>query len=161
MATKLAIIAPQIGAISETFIQRHMEDILQGETVVIAGNNQKPYAGHWDVDCPTLILNQIFYSGFLQRCLNKIAYQFNYKLSGEALEQIRIKKVERFLKNYNIKAILSEYLDLSLPWIPIAKKLNIPFYAHAHGYDISCRLKEPEWCRQYLLLNQATGNYYH
>jgi hypothetical protein len=42
----LAIIAPQIGALSETFIRRHMEDLLPGNTVVVAGTNKGPYAGH-------------------------------------------------------------------------------------------------------------------
>ena len=51
MNKTLAIITPNIGARSETFIRRHLED-LADHTIVIAANEEQPYCGHWNVDCP-------------------------------------------------------------------------------------------------------------
>lgn len=68
MGFPLAIIAPQIGARSETFIRRHMEDIVPEKTVVIAETAARPYAGYWDVKCPKLILDSFplaFHKNFL------------------------------------------------------------------------------------------------
>src|SRR5437773_791614 len=52
---KLAIYSPNLGALSETFIKKHIEDILPGNTVVVAGSNDPPRYGHWSVDAPTYI----------------------------------------------------------------------------------------------------------
>ena len=146
---KLAVIAPQIGAISETFIRKHMEELLPNQTIVIAGNNDPPYSGHWDISSPKLILNKIRKRG--------LHWKTYYKILGLIGDKIEIRKAKKFLRKHKVKVILSEYLDLSLPWLSIANELGIPFYAHAHGYDISVRLQDPFWRCQYLKLNDATG----
>ena len=48
-------------------------------------------------------------------------------------------------------------LDLAFPYLEIARQLGIPFYGHAHGYDVSLRLREPEWREKYLRYNDAAG----
>jgi glycosyltransferase involved in cell wall biosynthesis len=152
MSKKLAVIAPQIGALSETFIRRHMEKLSPQKTVVIASTKDKPYAGHWDIDSPQLILNQLNRNqNLFQRVSRKLADQF--------AQQTNRKRVaaKKFIQKHQVGAIMGEYLDLSLAWLPLAQSLGIPFYAHAHGYDVSVRLQDQYWQQRYQELNQATG----
>jgi colanic acid/amylovoran biosynthesis glycosyltransferase len=144
----LAVIAPHIGALSETFIRRHMEDLLPGNTVVVAATNSPPYAGHWDIKCPQLVLNNF---SLPERGLNKIAQKVlprYLRFSG---------RVEHFLRKQNVDVILGEYLHLSAPWFPLAHKLNIPFFVHAHGIDVSTCLRQKKWQTEYLKYNNAAG----
>ena len=53
--------------------------------------------------------------------------------------------------------MLAEFLDRSLPWLEVARALGIRFFAHAHGQDVSERLREPSWRRDYLRYNDADG----
>jgi glycosyltransferase involved in cell wall biosynthesis len=67
--------------------------------------------------------------------------------------------VERFLREHDVRVILGEYLHISVPWVPLAQNLGIPFFAHAHGLDVSyCLRQEKEkWQTEYLRYNQAAG----
>jgi colanic acid/amylovoran biosynthesis glycosyltransferase len=53
--------------------------------------------------------------------------------------------------------MLGEYLDASLPWLELARELGIQFFAHAHGYDVSMRLREPRYRHEYLRYRDAAG----
>jgi glycosyltransferase involved in cell wall biosynthesis len=158
MTKSLAIITPQIGAQSETFIRRHIEDLLPGGTVVIAKTNEGPYAGHWDVDCPKLLFNQVHRLGITERALRKIPQKFRpYTAATQKATKVKQTATKQFLQEHQVQVILGEFLDLCLPWLPLANELGIPFYTHAHGYDVSERLKSPEWRAKYQQLNQASG----
>ncbi len=128
----LAIFAPSIGGLSETFIRRHMEDLLPGETVVITDTIDGPEAGHWTVDCPVLLLDRIH-------------------------DTDHIANLKRFLTEHNVEVIMGEYLNESLPWLEVARDLGIRFFAHAHGYDVSRMLRLPRWRAEYLKYNRADG----
>ncbi len=52
---------------------------------------------------------------------------------------------------------MGEHLDTSLPWLDMARRLGIRFFAHAHGYDVSMRLNDPKWRAAYLRYNEADG----
>jgi glycosyltransferase involved in cell wall biosynthesis len=142
----LAVIAPQIGALSETFIRRHMEDLLPGNTVVVTSSNSLPYSGHWDVDCPKLIFNRF---SLIERGFGKIAKTFfpGYPTFCSPVKQ--------FLCKQNVNVILGEYLNYPICWLPLAQKLGIPFFAHAHGMDVSTLLRQKKWQIEYLRYNQA------
>lgn len=145
----LAIIAPRLGTMSETFIGRHMVDLLPGRTVVVV-RTKDPHIRDQDIPFPYLLpsssdLNwRLFYNGILEIFnLNKIS-------------PIQ-RTVEEYLKNNHTRIVLSEYLDMSIRWLDIAKKLGIRFYAHAHGYDVSRTLRNKVMCRRYLRLEKADG----
>jgi len=82
------------------------------------------------------------------------ATRFLLGLSKLSPVQIRLK---HFLEQHGVEIVLSEYLDQSLKWLQVARELGIEFFAHAHGYDISRKLRDPEMCRQYLQLDAADG----
>ncbi len=136
------IIAPQIGARSETFIRRHIECILPGKTVVVAGDISSSYTGHWKVDCPVLARNPS---------------QGDEKLK----ERIRASEakfaVKRFLKKHKVQVIMGEFLNYSFSSFQIAQQLGIPFFGHAHGIDISQALRDSHWQKQYMNYKKAAG----
>lgn len=129
---RLAIFAPSIGGLSESFIRRHMEDLLPGDTVVITDTVDGPDAGHWSVVCPVLLLDRIH--------------------DGEYIATLK-----GFLTEHNVQILMGEYLNESLPWLEVARDLGIRFFAHAHGYDVSRMLRHPRWRAEYLKYNQADG----
>ncbi|MBD2166676.1 glycosyltransferase family 4 protein [Calothrix membranacea FACHB-236] len=145
MNKSLAIAAPHIGTRSETFIKRHMEDLYPGKTVVIANNDAKPYAGYWSVDCPKLVVGDL--------------YNYNPHISIKKLVRTSAAKcaVQHFLKKHKVKVILGEYLNYSFGFFQVAQKLGIPYFAHAHGKDVSEMLSDPSWQKEYLHYKQAAG----
>lgn len=151
MTKTLAIVAPDVGVISETFIRRHMQDISPGHTVVVAHNARGPRAGHWSVPGRRLILNE--------RALHHGAYRAHRAISKKfgltAPEEVSYAK--SFLRSINASAIMAEYLNHSVPVIKLAKQLSIPLFAHAHGYDVSLLLRDPDWVRKYQSLNDIAG----
>ena len=139
MAYPLAIFTPRIGAYSETFIHKHIERLLPGQTVVLSHAIRK--AKYWETSCPTLILSEISLPRFGKK--RKIA----------AFSQT----IRQFLTFHGVEVMMGEFLDVSLPVFEIARDLGIPFYAHSHGYDMSERLEDPMWREAYLAYNCAAG----
>jgi colanic acid/amylovoran biosynthesis glycosyltransferase len=147
----LAVISPNIGRYSETFIRRFMQDLLPGQTVAIAKNlsTEDP---NWKQTGPALILIQLPQAGLKRQVVEAVLWQLGWKSRDRAKTEI-----DRFLTRYGVKVILSNYLDESLPYLETAKALGIRFYAHAHGYDISERLRDSRWRKEYLAYNEADG----
>src|SRR5437773_260620 len=148
----LAIFAPHIGAPSETFIRRHMEDLLPGRTAVIATTARPPYGGHWNVDCPKIVLDQVESARLTQQVFKAYAERLGFRRRDHLAE-----RVKQFLRDYGVKIVVGEYLDLSLPWFRLCREMGIKFYGHAHGYDVSERLREAKWRAEYLEYNHAAG----
>jgi colanic acid/amylovoran biosynthesis glycosyltransferase len=138
MPSKLAIAAPHVGAISETFIRRHMEELYPGKTAVITANISPPYAGHWTVEAPLLV----HHPDRPAKGWREIQRQF---------------KLKQFFQQNQVQVILGEYLNYSFGFFEIAQQLGIPYFAHAHGRDVSEALRDPEWCQAYQRYNQAAG----
>jgi colanic acid/amylovoran biosynthesis glycosyltransferase len=138
MTMNLAIAAPHVGAISETFIRRHMEDLHPGRTAVITANVSPPYAGHWTVKAPLLV------------------HRPNQAAKGWRVK-IRQFKLKRFFRDNQVEVILGEYLNYSFGFFQIAQRLGIPYFAHAHGRDVSEALRDPKWRQAYQSYNQSAG----
>jgi colanic acid/amylovoran biosynthesis glycosyltransferase len=147
----LAVISPNIGRISETFIRRFMQDLLPGQTVAIAKNlsTEDP---NWKQTGPALILSRLPRIGLKRQVVEAVLWQLGWKSRDQEKSAI-----EHFLVSHGVKVILSNYLDESLPYFEIARRLGIRFYVQGHGYDISERLRDSRWRMEYLAYNDADG----
>ena len=154
---KLAIYSPDLGTLSETFIKKHIEDILPGNTVVVAGSNGHPDHGpYWSVEAPTYFLKNRSSISLSKR--KKIWLTILHTLGLRSRQDVYYNKpLSDFLKQNNVKVIMGEYLNYSTTVIELAKKLNIKLYAHGHGYDVSELIRQPFWKREYLRLNKIDG----
>jgi colanic acid/amylovoran biosynthesis glycosyltransferase len=157
MKKTLAVVAPLLGAQSETFIKRHMQDLYVGNTVVIANTKDPPVCGHWTVESPNLIVNHLSLRAkkIALRLRNELAKRANLLVIDEF--SLISEEIEKFLCQHNVSIILGEYLSHSYPFFNIARKLNIPYFAHAHGEDISRDLRDIQWQKKYLDYNQSAG----
>lgn len=151
MHASLAVIAPNLGAASETFIRRHMENLLPGQTAVIAGQDGPPYCGHWTVGEPKLITSRQVsrYERLVRRMMSRPPFR---------MASYEDAVVARFLSRHQVRVMLLEFLDFGLPYLELARKLGIRCFGHAHGYDVSASwLEDPKWKTEYQRYCQAHG----
>ena len=131
-AMPLAVFAPNVGGLSETFIRRHMAALLPSRTAVVTGTLSGPHGGHWSVDGPMLVLD---------------------RHPPERWEH----SFRELLARHDVRVVLGEYLNESLAWLPAVKRTGRRFVAHAHGYDISQLLRDPTWRAAYRHYEEADG----
>jgi colanic acid/amylovoran biosynthesis glycosyltransferase len=143
MNKPFAVLTRQIGTLSETFIRRHIEDILPGKTVVMTSDVSDSDLANWSVNSPILkVYDLSTRRGGLKQVVRTSIAKF---------------PVQNFLKKHKVQVILGEFLDYSCNFCQIASELGIPFFAHAHGKDVSAKLRDPYWQKKYLRYKQATG----
>jgi hypothetical protein len=150
----LAIFAPDIGARSETFIQRHIQDLLPGRAVAVGYVGRECGSMDWQAKGPLLDLDSIHQK---PRMRSQIARAVMKKLRLYDDGDRRMRPITDFLLKHKVQVVLGEYLDSSLPWLQVARDLNVRFFGHAHGYDTSALLRDPSWRSEYLRYNQADG----
>jgi len=145
----LAVFTPCIGVPSETFIRRHLQDLLPSKTVAVGGSIMKGAQGHWSIACPVLEWGHL--NRTVEGILRSGGRQFGFPVAD-----IASSAVKRFLRKHGVKVILGEYLDASVQWMKVAQDLGISFFGHAHGYDISRSLREKKWQGEYLRYNDES-----
>lgn len=153
MSYPLAIFTPQIGARSETFIGNHLKDLLPGRTAAIARAtwDEPPFALDWAFEGPLLDLGGgIFSGGSVQHALLR-------RMSRGLHLGLESRVAQRFLRKHQVVVAMGEYLDFSREWLDLASKLGIRTFGHAHGYDVSMRLRDPSWRRVYREYNRFDG----
>ncbi|HMK48644.1 MAG TPA: methyltransferase domain-containing protein, partial [Thermodesulfovibrionales bacterium] len=110
----LAIVCPQVGAASETFIRKHIERLLPGRTVVITGGLVD---GSW-LKAPVLKVPHT--RGWAR-----------YSPNAEA-------SIVRFVKDHNVTHILCEFGSVGTGMVELNERvLHLPLYVHFHGQDAS------------------------
>ena len=151
MGYSLAVFAPRIGVLSETFIRRHMRDLLPDGTVIVINVRGGRETESWTVDCPTLVLKRAAQPG-----VDKSARDPTRDHDGGAVADPEA-AVAEFLQAHHVQVALGEYLHASLPWIGLMRKLGIRLFGYAHGFDVSRLLREPQWREGYRQFNEAAG----
>ncbi len=144
MGSPLTVFTPQVGTDSETFIRRHVKDLRPDGTLTIACQVGDPALSSWSVDGPMLVLDHIEPVRFTR--------ETGWEFTSNHLDTIK-----GFLQEHRVQVVLGEYLDVCLPLLEIALELDIAFWGHAHGYDISMRLRDPRIRYAYRCYNQAAG----
>lgn len=139
MTPKLAVFTAQLGAASETFIRRHVEELLPGRTVVVARYSTSNFDGYWHSACPVLFLD-------------RWALRLPVRLAGRAgvsQERMRDAAIERFLRQHGATVILGEYLDQFADFVPLLDRMRLPYVVQGHGIDVSAALRRPGMAERY------------
>jgi glycosyltransferase involved in cell wall biosynthesis len=147
----LAIFTEFFGMASQTFIRRHIADLLPGRTVVVSRNFDPSYDGSLDGNIPVLALDSIQPS-LVERGIRAVARRRGVRPVEHPTFAVR-----RFLKQHRVEVIMGEHLDYSLDFVNLAKDLKLRFFAHGHGHDVSGRLRDPHWRDGYLRYNDTDG----
>jgi glycosyltransferase involved in cell wall biosynthesis len=125
--------------VSETFIARHRHDLLPGRTFNFAldEENRRP------LDPTEMVATwERFPPG---------ANLLSGALRGEPAWMGRF--INR-LKHVRSEVVLGEYLHLTWGIFRHLYRMPLRLYAHAHGYDISIKLREPLWRARYRELSK-------
>jgi glycosyltransferase involved in cell wall biosynthesis len=136
---RLAVVTAQVGAVSETFIRRHLEGIAPGETVAVALRSSHPTGGRWDPGCPVLYLDEV-----ASRWRSRLAHRV-----GRSWRELRARSVADFLRRHGVGVVLGEYLDLFVEFVPLLDGLGIPYVTQGHGIDLSAALRNTDTAGSY------------
>ena len=147
MTGKLAIFTPQLGTASETFIRRHVEDLLPGRTVVVARNSTTAFDGYWHTQCPVW---------FLDRWARRLPVRLAGRV-GVSQARMRDAALARFLRQHGTTVILGEYLDQFADFIPLLDRMRLPYIAQGHGIDVSAALRKPGMAERYRAYESAAA----
>ena len=149
----LAVVTPNVGVVSESFINRHIIDLHPGYTCVVA-EKARGNISLLRNKLPLLLLNEgdEIKPNYLKKGKQKLLQKI-----GIVPDDFNTQKIKKFLQQHQVEVILAEYLDYSIRFIEVVKELGIRFYAHAHGYDVSIKLQDEHWRKKYLGLNDIDG----
>jgi glycosyltransferase involved in cell wall biosynthesis len=139
VSAKLAVITAQVGAVSETFIKKHLAGIAPGETVAVALRSSHATGGRWDAGCPVLYLDEVS-----QRWPARLAHR-----AGRSWRELRANAVASFLRQHGVGVVLGEYLDLFVEFVPVLDRLSMPYVTQGHGIDLSASLRNRDIAKSY------------
>jgi len=136
MTPKIAILVGAYPEPSETFIQRHVEHLFGGNTVLVCRfllNSkfiEKPVFA-----CGLDYNNHPFWECF-QDCIHRTT---SLLLTGYANTPLGKRKslLKSYLVEHRVQCILAEFGILAGSLVSIAKELNIPIFAYFRGHDVS------------------------
>lgn len=136
----LAIITPTLGKATEISQRRHVRELFGGRTVVIC----KSVEAGFTTDRPVLETSSKGRS-LPQRALvefGKAVQTVRYRASNVPFGPDRW-RMERFLRDHKVFAILAEFGHLGSTMAPVGSRLGIPVFTYFRGYDASKRLASP------------------
>lgn len=139
MTGRLAIFLPQLGTVSETFIRRHVQDLMPDQTVVVAQRSSHPMGGRWTPSCPVLFLDRWELQPSV-RVLRRLGLLFVWA---------RRRVIANYLRRYRVDVALGEYLDHFIDYVPVLDWLGIPYVVQGHGIDLSAALRRPGMAQRY------------
>lgn len=147
----LAIVTPEAGVPWQTFIRRHIVDLMPNATAVLSGSVHASYDRQANAHIPFFKFKQAPLRP-LPRGTEPGTRRFGWPWARESKSAVK-----RFLRRHGVRVMIGEHLDFSLEWLEVARELGIRFFAHGHGYDLSARLRDPIWCAAYRAYNDAAG----
>jgi colanic acid/amylovoran biosynthesis glycosyltransferase len=136
---KLSIITSQLGALSETFVTRHIRELNGGDTVVLF----KKGDGVYDFDNPSYKINLPWWYGYGKpiRMIIQIPHFLRYR-DQNVPDRSEQKRILNFIRRNNVKAMLAEFGQLGAMMVPVAQKAGIPIFTYFRGYDASKKLSD-------------------
>src|SRR5579862_5622799 len=120
---------------------------MPGRTVVVVRSSSTHFDGYWQAQCPVL---------FLDRWALGVPVRIAGRL-GISVQYLRDVTVARFLRKHRITAILGEYLDEFLDFVPLLDRLNLRYIVQGLGIDVSAALRTPGMAKRYLSYRSAAA----
>jgi len=124
----------------ETFVNRHIEHLFGGDTVVIANklNGSNPY------DRPVIRRSREGFGAadLWQQPLASLTGLWRHGATSVPYGQTR-RALEAFLHAERVQAILCEFGPEAVALAPVANALNLPIFSYFRGYDASKDLRKP------------------
>ena len=142
MNARLAVFTSQLGA---SFINRHVEDLLPGRTVVVARYGGHPLGGFYEAPCPVLFLDR-FELSLPVRLARRV---------GVPDVRLRDAVVGRFLRRHGVTVVLGEFLDQFVAFVPLLDRMGLPYVVQGHGADVSAALRTSGTAERYLAFKSA------
>jgi colanic acid/amylovoran biosynthesis glycosyltransferase len=142
MKSILAVFAFDLGA---SFIDRHIKEILPGRTVAVGMYGPLPIADLFPVSCPVFLLD-------------RWTRRLSVRLARRACipeDRLRDDAVARFLRRHGVTAVLGEFLDQFLDFVPLLDRMGLPYVVQGHGIDLSAALRKPGMSERYLAYTSA------
>jgi glycosyltransferase involved in cell wall biosynthesis len=124
-----------------------MVDLHPSGTVAVCDTMSPPAAGHWVPNIPIhLTTDRLNYwrDRIAERIMPKAFVERSHSTAG-------------FLRKHGVDVLMGEYLDASLPYLKLCGQLGIPFFVHAHGQDITGRLRDARFRKAYASYANAEG----
>ena len=146
----LAVLTERFGLATQTFIRRHIIDLLPGRTVVVARTVDPTYDGSLE-QIPVLVLDRKR-PGLIHRGANRAAARFSRQLPDHS-ERI----AKRFSSGARSPGDHGRTPGLLPPMAAPGAELGIRFFPHGHGHDVSGRLRSARMRAEYLRYNNADG----
>lgn len=147
----LAVLTPDLGLASETFIRRHCNELLPGRTVAVARSLQAA----WRPQGPTLLTDAL--RPPRPTAAQRLARKLGLGVVDPSPAEYAAQQTECFLREHGVRALLGEYLHWCVEQLPLARKLALPLWAHGHGYDVSAHLCEARYQKAYRAFAEAAG----
>ena len=136
----LAIVTSVVGKSTEVSQRRHIAELFGGDTVVICHAVEPGF----QTDRPLLHLTRRP-PGLLPRLeleFGKALHTLTHHASGVPFGRAR-RRVEAFLREHRVFAILAEFGHLGSSFAPVGAALGIPVFVYFRGFDASKRLNSP------------------
>ena len=155
----LAVLTPFVGLPSETFVQRHVTELAPGRTLTVTTRMTPPAAPVWRAPAPAIVLD-----GRRERAVERYGRHLVAAVRGRPRGVWRwqpshrdLDVLARALDDADVEVALVEFLDVFLPLVPWLRERGLRVFAHAHGYDVSTRLRSPWWQAQYAAYRDVEG----
>lgn len=147
----LAVLTPDLGLASETFVRRHCNELLPGRTAAVARTLQAA----WRPQGPTLLTEAL--RPPRPTAAQRLARKLGLGAKDPTAADYAAQQAECFLRELQVRALLGEYLHWCVEQLPLAQKLGLPLWAHGHGYDVSAQLRETRYQNAYRDFAHAAG----
>lgn len=126
MRLPLAVLLPEVGVLTETFLEWDVNQLWPGRTVAISdpppnGATVK-HRPTWTTAAPHLAFEPV--------------------ADDPPPSAERCKRVAQFLTDHDVQVVIVEYLDFAERWLDLLIKLDVPVWVRGYGADISARLTE-------------------
>ncbi len=143
MSYPLAVVLPEVGIRSETFIRRHVLDLVPGGCVVVTDPPPNPVVAQqggpdWGTAGPVIEGNP-----------------GPRNATDPPPTPGQIAAVAGALEDLGVEAVLVEYLDFAFRWIQLAQDHGLRLVVHGHGVDLTQQLQNPDQRRQYSVLGEV------